>query len=131
VKITRWFVICGIVLFATLSIAPAHAQYVGGQPPHNGSVDKGQPSSEPPAQVLGEHFGQPAAANAVTPPGATHSSSNFPFGKILGAATAIATLALLWFLFVWKRRKDEDEDDDVSDILGGGKFPGLPGQAPS
>ncbi|MCU1449283.1 MAG: hypothetical protein JWP02_1453, partial [Acidimicrobiales bacterium] len=85
---------------------------IGGQPPHNGPVDKGLPSGDPPAQVLGENFSQPAAANAVTPPGVTHSSSSFPLGQIAAAATAIATLALLWFLFVWKRRRDEDEEDD-------------------
>jgi HAMP domain-containing protein len=92
-------------------MAPAHAQYVGGQPPQNGSVDKGQPSSEPPAQVLGENFSQPA--NAVTPPIVKHGSSGFPLGEIAAAAAAIATLALLWFFFVWKRRRDEDDEDEV------------------
>jgi hypothetical protein len=106
-------VICGVVLFVTLAAAPAHAQYVGGQPPHNGPIDNGQPSNEPPAQVLGENFSQPSPANAVTPPVVKHSSSSFPLGQIAAAATAIATLALLWFFFVWKRRRDEDDEDEA------------------
>jgi hypothetical protein len=113
-RIIRWLVVIAVV-FCALSAAPAaRAQYVGGQAPPNGPTDNGAPT-----QVLGQQFEQQPPANAVVPITKSKSSDAnilgpLTLGDVIAGAAIIGALGLLWFLFAWRRRRDEDEEEGLA-----------------
>jgi hypothetical protein len=117
------FVVCGLMLAATVLAPAASAQYVAppGNGPHVGSTDNGDISRELPQQVVTND-----AAGDVAPPGGTTGPptevKGKQFARDISASSAGFQLYWLWlllalglgfaFLILWRRRRDEEEEDD-------------------
>lgn len=109
---TKFAILIGLLLaFLTFAAAPAHAQYVGGQPPPAGPTDQG-PQTGPPTGTNGG----PTQVQGVT------FTKHHSGGGFLGLSWAdgasivggVAALSLLWLFFVWKRRHDDEDEGEFS-----------------
>ena len=105
---TRFFIVLGLLLAAlAFAAAPAHAQYVGGQPPAAGPTDQGPHTGPPgpPTQVQGIQFTKHHSGNGFL------GLSWVDGASIVGG---VAALSLLWLLFAWKRRHDDEDEGEFS-----------------
>lgn len=100
-----------VLAFTALAPAPAHAQYVGGQPPAAGPTDQGPQTGPPtgtpgpPTQVQGVQFTKHHSGSGVL--GLSWADG----ASIVGG---VAALSLMWLLFAWKRRHDDEDDEEFS-----------------